>query len=314
MPYEESQSHLSDQDLARAADGELSPKADFEIRAHLASCSSCRARMNEMEAAIAGFVCLHRDDLDAKLPPVAGPRALLRARLAGAAGQPAAGSATGFFGLLFPHISRKYVMAASAAVFLVTVAIALREATPARGEAVVAPKARLTPGATVPLTREDVCRGNSLTEEPPVPAFLKRQVFEEYGIPDAQPDAYEVDYLITPQLGGATNIRNLWPQPYFNTTWHARVKDQLEERLHAMVCNGEIDLATAQHDIATNWIAAYKKYFHTEKPLVGRSQLHKRVIIREAPPGLVQAHDLHRPGRLAQVHADRPALSAKSAT
>jgi hypothetical protein len=34
-----------------------------------------------------------------------------------------------------------------------------------------------------------------------------------------------------------------------------------------MVCGGQLDLATAQHEIAVNWIAAYKKYFHTRQPL-----------------------------------------------
>ena len=37
-------------------------------------------------------------------------------------------------------------------------------------------------------------------------------------------------------------------------------QDKLENRLHALVCHGQISLATAQHDIATNWIAAYKQY------------------------------------------------------
>jgi hypothetical protein len=49
------------------------------------------------------------------------------------------------------------------------------------------------------------------------------------------------------------------------------VKDALEDRLHDMVCSGQLDLATAQHDIATNWISAYKKYFHTQNPLSTRS-------------------------------------------
>jgi hypothetical protein len=40
----------------------------------------------------------------------------------------------------------------------------------------------------------------------------------------------------------------------------------LEDRLHRMVCNNQIDLASAQHEIATDWIAAYKKYFHAENP------------------------------------------------
>jgi hypothetical protein len=75
-----------------------------------------------------------------------------------------------------------------------------------------------------------------------------------------------VDYLITPELGGVDSIRNLWPQPY-STVWNAHVKDMLEERLHALVCSGQVDLATAQREIATDWIGAYKKYFHTARPL-----------------------------------------------
>ena len=41
----------------------------------------------------------------------------------------------------------------------------------------------------------------------------------------------------------------------------------VEDRLRDMVCKGEIDLSTAQHEIATDWIVAYKKYFHTDRPL-----------------------------------------------
>ena len=77
-----------------------------------------------------------------------------------------------------------------------------------------------------------------------------------------------MDYLITPALGGADDIRNLWPQPYAAPVWNARVKDALEYRLRDMVCDGGIELGEAQREIATNWIAAYKKYFHTEEPLL----------------------------------------------
>jgi hypothetical protein len=82
-----------------------------------------------------------------------------------------------------------------------------------------------------------------------------------------RPDAYQVDYLITPELGGASDIRNLWPEPYGDTVWSAHVKDQLEDRLHRMVCRGDVDLTTAQHDISTDWIAAYRKYFHADRPV-----------------------------------------------
>ena len=35
-----------------------------------------------------------------------------------------------------------------------------------------------------------------------------------------------------------------------------------------MVCDGQLDLATAQRDLAEDWIAAYKKYFQTGQPLL----------------------------------------------
>ena len=52
-----------------------------------------------------------------------------------------------------------------------------------------------------------------------------------------------------------------------STEWNAHVKDELEDHLHHLVCDGKLDLATAQRDMASNWIPAYKKYFHSDKPL-----------------------------------------------
>jgi hypothetical protein len=78
-----------------------------------------------------------------------------------------------------------------------------------------------------------------------------------------------VDYLITPALGGADDIHNLWPESNRATGWNAQVKDALEDHLRELVCEGQVDLQTAQRDIATNWIEAYKKYFHTDRPLAG---------------------------------------------
>ena len=100
-----------------------------------------------------------------------------------------------------------------------------------------------------------------------MPAALRRAVFQEYGLQGADPRAYEVDYLVTPALGGAEDIHNLWPHSYAATEWNARVKDALEDRLRDLVCDGSLDLAEAQREIAGNWIAAYKKYFQTDKPL-----------------------------------------------
>ena len=76
------ESHVSDEELLLSADGELaSGKAD-RVRAHLAACWACRARMAELEGTINEFVRVYRGELDARLPPGGGPAARLRARMA----------------------------------------------------------------------------------------------------------------------------------------------------------------------------------------------------------------------------------------
>jgi hypothetical protein len=94
---------------------------------------------------------------------------------------------------------------------------------------------------------QDVCSASFSTNDPAVPDPLKQGVLKAYRLHDVSANAYEIDYLVTPQLGGAADIRNLWPQPSLNTVWNARVKDALEDRLHDLVCSGQLGLATAQH-------------------------------------------------------------------
>jgi hypothetical protein len=82
------------------------------------------------------------------------------------------------------------------------------------------------------------------------------------------------------ELGGSNSIKNLWPESY-RTVWNARVKDRLENRLHELVCSGQLDLATAQREIATDWIAAYKKYVGPQPKALGRRSEDERA---EAAP------------------------------
>jgi hypothetical protein len=71
--------------------------------------------------------------------------------------------------------------------------------------------------------------------------------------------AYEVDHLVSLELGGSNAITNLWPEHYYDP-WGARTKDRLENRLHLLVCEGRLGLASAQRQEAANWIEAYKRY------------------------------------------------------
>jgi len=67
---------------------------------------------------------------------------------------------------------------------------------------------------------------------------------------------YEFDHLVPLELGGAPNDpRNLWPEPGRTPN----PKDELERRLHEMVCAGEIQLATARREIASDWVSLYRQ-------------------------------------------------------
>lgn len=261
------ESHLSDQELLMAADGELTAGEDRRVQSHLNACWQCRTRKQEIEATIGEFVRLHKRIFNSQIPPADGPRALLKAQIAEHSEKQ---------GVSWLYSFRpKYWRLASA----IIAACALGTASyftfrpwvgPADGDVVAfaVPNPNLTPGAAVLASEEEVCSAPS-TNNKVVPAALQRKVFDEYGIRRANPSAYEIDYLISPALGGADDIHNIWPQSHRGTAWNAEAKDALEDHLRRLVCGGQLDLATAQRDIASNWIEAYKKYFHTDRPLAG---------------------------------------------
>lgn len=126
------------------------------------------------------------------------------------------------------------------------------------------PDAKLTPGVVNPsVTKTMVCQKGGYTNKQGVrnvPGSVKRAVFAEYHI-DPKSDKFEVDHLISLELGGVNDIKNLWPQSYTSTPYNAHLKDALEDRLHAKVCRGEITIQEAQHQIVGDWTISYRKYF-----------------------------------------------------
>src|SRR5262249_31667040 len=81
----------------------------------------------------------------------------------------------------------------------------------------------------------------------------------------------EVDHLIPLELGGSNAIKNLWPEPADPTPGFHQ-KDALENKLHALVCAGSLDLATAQQAIAANWYSAYVQYVLGGSPAAASQQ------------------------------------------
>jgi hypothetical protein len=213
MPNEDL--HLSDQEILLAADGELSTRRAVQVRAHLAACWGCRARMAEIEGTIADFARAHRQALDSQLPPISGPLALLRARLAGLSSDPPASSWHWLSHLTPPMRAASFVCAffvvAVVGKILLEHSVLLRaRSATILSERGAEPDHNLTPGATRRVAIGDVCSMAHEQVVGEVSTLLRQKVLQEYGIVNAHPDDYEIDYLIAPGLGGVEEIHNLW--------------------------------------------------------------------------------------------------------
>jgi hypothetical protein len=251
--------HIDDAELLQFADDELPLGRAAEVRAHVENCWQCFARQGELHSGLANFVEARAAALNGQVPAVDVAAARLRARLsAHLVDAPAAA---------MPARSQ---WALPAAALVAAMAIGGFWWLQWQTSQAMKPDARLTPGATLSLSRDEVCAVPDADDVRIVPASLAGQVFTSYGIRPT-PRSYEVDYLIAPALGGATDVRNLWPQPYGGGVWNARVKDALEDHLRHLVCEGRVDLPVAQHEIASDWIAAYRKYFQTDQPLAAHT-------------------------------------------
>lgn len=127
------------------------------------------------------------------------------------------------------------------------------------------PDSACTPGAVFGgVTKQQICIRRYSKTVRNVPASKKGRVYSEYGITRRSPGEYEVDHLISLELGGSNDIANLWPEaatpiPGFHQ------KDQEENYLHKEVCKGLIPLAQAQEQIASDWL----KLFQSDKQSLG---------------------------------------------
>jgi hypothetical protein len=250
--------HLTDHEILQGLDGELSESRQSSVARHLSECEACGARWAAIASTASATSADYRSTNTAT-PLDELSRARLALALARAAREP---NRPRFVFTPAIAVAAVAVLAVAATTYF-TGATAAGSLTAGHGLAL--PVAAITPGATWDVDVEELCSG--ATRMRPVTAAMRAEVLNAYGVEHVPSDLYELDYLITPELGGATDARNLWPQRYASPVWNARVKDELERLLPQLVCSRKLDLATAQRDMASNWIAAYKKYFNTDVPL-----------------------------------------------
>jgi hypothetical protein len=134
------------------------------------------------------------------------------------------------------------------------------------------PDLQLTPGvARAGLSKKRICEIAWGRDERHVTEAMKREVFGLYGysgnddprcVPAGQRHC-EIDHLISRELGGADDVRNLWPQAYGTSPWNAVLKDKLENRLHKEICAGRISLKAGRDMLVNDWRKAYRRYYGT---------------------------------------------------
>jgi len=264
-----SDDHLSETELIRFADGETSAEESRLFADHLETCAGCRAGFAEMQHVSEKIRGLNRDT--AVGSPVTSPgeaRSLLKTRLIQARDTSSEPFSVRALGVTRTKLFSDYFYGAVAAAGIAAIFLFVPGLHRSVADTAVSlPNRALTPGMTRPVNVQEMCTTGDEDLDPEVPYSTQKAVFTEYGISiDHSAKDFQVDYLISPQLGGTDDVRNLWPQSYKETTWNAHAKDKLERHLYQLVCEKKIDLTDAQHEIATNWIAAYQKYFRTSRP------------------------------------------------
>ena len=148
---------------------------------------------------------------------------------------------------------------------LASLALLVALASPAFADSGSMPDPVLTPGAIRTTDVGEIC-STSTRELRHWSRDRDDRIMLEYGLPVGSHPTYEVDHLLSLNLGGADDDRNLWPEPRrsIEPIWNAEAKDRLEWRLHDMVCSGQVDLAEAQKAMISDWTAAYQKYMGKE--------------------------------------------------
>src|SRR6185503_21043942 len=90
------------------------------------------------------------------------------------------------------------------------------------------PNPDLTPGKVLTTDAATICKPGYAQTVRHTPGSVKAERYRTYGIRKHGPGDYEIDHLISLELGGADVAANLWPQSYHTSPWNAHVKDRLE--------------------------------------------------------------------------------------
>jgi hypothetical protein len=124
------------------------------------------------------------------------------------------------------------------------------------------PAGAVNPGVTASNIASTICKSgwtDTIRPSTSITNRIKAHMMQAYALPGSMGE-YELDHIISLQLGGHPYDRNnLVMQPYAGACG-ARVKDNLETHLKHLVCSGAVPLVQAQMEIRTDWVASYNAH------------------------------------------------------
>jgi hypothetical protein len=155
--------------------------------------------------------------------------------------------------------------------------LAAQQARYQKHDSALLPDDQMTPGVVALADTQKVCTTKWGRDERAVTAAMEKQVYALYGTAAGRGTCKvtshtgkngktvnrgcEIDHRVSREVGGADDVRNLWPQPYLSPAQPgAYEKDKLENWLHKQVCiTNTMSLKQAQQALMGDWYAAYLK-------------------------------------------------------
>lgn len=115
---------------------------------------------------------------------------------------------------------------------------------------------------------KDICTTKTSTIRN-VSTKLKRQIYKRDGVPNGNytgacatsKEGCEVDHRVSLWNGGSNDKSNLMIQPYDRKlSCNAHDKDDLERKLHYMICSKQIEVKDAQDILYNDWKSGYSEF------------------------------------------------------
>lgn len=121
------------------------------------------------------------------------------------------------------------------------------------------PNSDLTPGSVVTTNTNDVCGLPDHGDPHPISPQLSAQVYSEYGYTTtSEQHKHLLNYLVPLDLGGGTGADNIWAAALRGTGFYEVV--ETDHVMRDLVCRRALPLTEAQHDLETDWYAAWLRY------------------------------------------------------